>query len=465
VKDKLELAFVLAPHQNLFFRELVEAIRCESEELGVETSLHVGNFPKPHSNRVYVITPPHEYFRIMHGHPGPSEDTLKRTVYICCEQPGTGHFNENIWMAPSAGAVFDINHNSYQIFNELGIKAHHLQLGWTRGWDHFNDGERDIDVLFMGCSSEKRNKALAKYGRILNRRNCRLIISDNSRPNWRSSQIYQSDKKKWDLLSRAKVIINIHQSDHPYFEWLRIVQAMSSGVVVVSEHSLCYQPLVAGKHFLSGKPEALGLLAELLLEDHSRLKTLQSNAYQAVKGLGLRNGVKDLVTQATLLLQNKTPDVKEPCFSEPTKEFKNNLKNNPSFTELDEPEVVYDYSDGKIIRQAIKNTNLELLDVRRQLRGLEHALTMHRKHNLVEIVGATNTYAHASPKISILVALYNHSGYVTEALESVRNSSFENWELIVVDDGSSDESKSRFAVRAKCCAGLSSRRVFVHFGC
>ena len=36
--------------------------------------------------------------------------------------------------------------------------------------------------------------------------------------------------------------------------------------------------------------------------------------------------------------------------------------------------------------------------------------------------------------------VYNSEKYVSEAIESVRNQSYENWELLIVNDGSTDMS-------------------------
>jgi glycosyltransferase involved in cell wall biosynthesis len=41
---------------------------------------------------------------------------------------------------------------------------------------------------------------------------------------------------------------------------------------------------------------------------------------------------------------------------------------------------------------------------------------------------------------SIIMPVYNHADYVAEAVESVRKQSFQDWELIIVDDGSTDGS-------------------------
>jgi glycosyltransferase involved in cell wall biosynthesis len=47
-----------------------------------------------------------------------------------------------------------------------------------------------------------------------------------------------------------------------------------------------------------------------------------------------------------------------------------------------------------------------------------------------------------SPKISVIIPFYNGEKTLNRAVESVMNQSFEDWELILVDDGSKDESAS-----------------------
>lgn len=43
-------------------------------------------------------------------------------------------------------------------------------------------------------------------------------------------------------------------------------------------------------------------------------------------------------------------------------------------------------------------------------------------------------------KISIIMASYNYENFIKEAIESVINQTYPNWELIIVDDGSTDNS-------------------------
>jgi glycosyltransferase involved in cell wall biosynthesis len=73
-----------------------------------------------------------------------------------------------------------------------------------------------------------------------------------------------------------------------------------------------------------------------------------------------------------------------------------------------------------------------------------------------------------NPKISIIVPCYNQAEYLDECLQTVLDQSYENWECIIVNDGSPDNTEeigrkwtqkdSRFQYLYKENGGLSSAR-------
>lgn len=435
----LELAFVMAAGQNLFFTELVAALRQEIEGLGITTSLHVGNFPAPEPQRIYVLTPPHEYFTLLHGRHGPLPEVLARTIFICGEQPGSGFFENNLHLGPMGGAVFDINRFGVRAFARAGIEARHLQLGWTKAWDHFEERERDIDVLYMGSHTERRARVIGSFARTLSRYNNVFVFSDNARPNWQASGSYFSDADKWKLLSRAKILLNVHQENNHYFEWLRVVQAMSTGAVVVSEHSIDYAPLVAGTHLLLGEPESLGLLCAHLLADDERRRQIQSEAYRTVKDeLALARGVRGLIDAARRLAQS-------PAISETDHQFFIQPQPRPEEVKIiqssfEPTSASNGDANASWTRRALKDLRLELMQLRRDQSRVELETLRGGPLRALEPVGQTLAFAGARPQISVITALYNHAKHVPAALSSAARSYDVDVELIIVDDGSYDGS-------------------------
>jgi glycosyltransferase involved in cell wall biosynthesis len=73
-----------------------------------------------------------------------------------------------------------------------------------------------------------------------------------------------------------------------------------------------------------------------------------------------------------------------------------------------------------------------------------------------------------NPKISVIVPCYNQAIYLDECLQSVLDQTHENWECIIVNDGSTDhteetakkwtEKDARFIYIYKKNGGLSSAR-------
>lgn len=65
---------------------------------------------------------------------------------------------------------------------------------------------------------------------------------------------------------------------------------------------------------------------------------------------------------------------------------------------------------------------------------------------------------HTSPLVSIVLCTYNRRKLLPRALRSVRKQTFRNWELIVIDDGSTDDSESFLRTFARSETRMRYRR-------
>jgi len=48
----------------------------------------------------------------------------------------------------------------------------------------------------------------------------------------------------------------------------------------------------------------------------------------------------------------------------------------------------------------------------------------------------------SKPLVSVIVIFFNAEAFIQEAIESVFAQTYEHWELLLVDDGSTDKSRS-----------------------
>jgi glycosyl transferase family 2/glycosyl transferase family 1 len=452
-----DITFVMAPRQNTFFTEIVEAVRDELRLAGIGSTVSTNGFPPARRGMVYALVPPHEWFALQGRVHPPTAGQLRRTIGICAEQPGTTFFEDDVEIAPRLGAVFDVSRASVRAFASRGIAPAHFPLGWTPSWSHVSyegqnggDGEpeRDVDVLHLGIYSERREAILAESGRYLARWRCHLNLSDDHGPNFRPQPNYATGSAKWDLLRRSRTLLNIHVAERPYFEWQRVVQAVCNGCLVVSEHSTDHDPMEVGRHFVSARAETLGLFAHRYLEDEEERRRMARAAWQLLHDeLPFRKSVERLVDAAEAVdrrpltngapvpLRLQAPAADPGAEADGPDEFR---------AVVQFPHAASD-PEASLLRQSTKAIQLELIELRRELARTQQEALAGGRTPRAKVEFESAAYRAARPRVSVLVSVYDYERHVGAALSSCATSRFQDVELVVVDDGSSD--LSREAVR------------------
>jgi hypothetical protein len=280
----MRFCFVSTTRGSYFMTELMAALAAATEASGHVAELVFDVFPPLAEHRVYVAVP-HEFEAW--GDPAgfPDPEQRARTIALCTENPGTPWFESTYRLVAGFGAAVSINRSSAAELRRRGVRCEHLQLGYSARWDHWRGhegAERAIDVLYLGAADHRRDPLLAGIGASLWSRNCQFLVPPLE-PRQGPRADFLKEQDKYARLGEAKILLNLHRTTSAAFEWMRFLEAICNGCVVVSEPSLDSAPLIAGEHFEQAQVERIADTAHALLEDPARLRTIRERAYEFVR--------------------------------------------------------------------------------------------------------------------------------------------------------------------------------------
>ena len=259
--------------------EFVETLRDELERQGIPSRVSADGFPATRPDLVYVLVDPRTYVEQGGVDALPEAAVLRRTIVLGSERPEAMLECDQIRLLRSAGAVFDLEDRNVAAMRRLGIDARPLKPGYAPSRDHYDpDAPRPIDVTFIGTHSLRRTELLRRYAPMLAHLQCELRLTEpeGDRPS-------ALGPERWALLSRSKILVNLHQDGESCFETLHAMDAIHAGAVVVSEHSSGVGALEPGRHLLVGDADSLPFLVEGLLAHEPRLRQMRAAAYERLR--------------------------------------------------------------------------------------------------------------------------------------------------------------------------------------
>jgi Glycosyl transferase family 2/Glycosyl transferases group 1 len=280
----MDLCFVSTRRGSHFMTELLLAIAACAEEAGHVVELAFDKFPPLRAENTYVVIP-HEFdaWGDPEGFPGPQQ--CARTIALCTENPGTEWFEATYRLLPRFAAAVSINRSSAAELRRRGIRCEHFQLGYSPLWDSWrsNEGvERNVDVLYLGAADPRRDPLLGSIGRDLWARHCQFLVPPLE-PRTGPRADFLEGSQKYHRLRSAKILLNLHRTTSAALEWMRFLEAMCNGCVVVSEPCLDNEPLVPGEHFVAVGVDEMGFVVDRLLNGPESLRRTRARAYEFVR--------------------------------------------------------------------------------------------------------------------------------------------------------------------------------------
>ncbi|MEU0880015.1 glycosyltransferase family A protein [Lentzea sp. NPDC005914] len=314
-----DLCLVSAVGGSVFMEELLEVVADAVRRAGGRARTALGRFPEPSSDTVYVVVP-HEYFYVTPVADRPAPELLRRTIAFCVEHPGTMTFDRTASLVGSLAGAVDINVDSTEELRRRGVAVEHFQLGYTPLWDRWGgdpDSDRSIDVTYLGTAERRRSLLLNGYSRDLDEQRVRLLTPPHE-PMGPARIDFLPGEAKFAHLADSRFLINLHREQSKALEWVRVLEALTNGCVVLTEPSTDVEPLVPGKHLVVASAASLGAVAAALTSDVGRERDLRMAGYDFVRNdLDMLGSARTLIELATSLVDGKDvaplPSLQEPA--------------------------------------------------------------------------------------------------------------------------------------------------------
>jgi hypothetical protein len=293
------IAFVSPPGSSAFMAELLAVVADAVADVGFPTVRHTGTVTEVDDGRTACVVVPHEYAAV--AAPPPAH-LLDRTIAFGVEHPGTATFEASLAASAGFAAHFEINANSVEEARRRGVRSERFELGYHRRWDRRQEGSlRDIDVVFLGTADPRRLALLATISTSLRSHRYELFIPPHE-PMTRPRPDFLLAEQKWDVLARSRTLLNLHRERSTALEWVRCLEAICNGAVVVTEPSTGLEPLVPGEDVIVAEPHHLGpVLRSLLLDPSTRERIASSALATAMHAIDMAGSAQRLADTAATL--------------------------------------------------------------------------------------------------------------------------------------------------------------------
>jgi GT2 family glycosyltransferase len=437
---------------NVFMTEIAEALTDAIAKSGRDVELYRHGLPARRPGTINLVVAPHEYFTLYEG---ASEAALVRaaseSVCVGVEQPGTYWFEYGARYTSYGMLAVDINRRGVTELRRRGIEAYRLHPGYHAGWDAWGgtaSADRPCDVLFLGSLTHRRAQILSQSAPILTQWTCDLRLFRGDQPVRDGTERFVSGPAKHELLAGSRVLLNVHQGERDYFEWIRVIEAVSNGCLVVTERSGGYAPLVPGRHFLQAPASALAAQVDGILRDEDLRAELAFGAYEFVrKNMDWTDNVDRLLTLVERRLSHEPAPIERapamqlpPALRHPGRRAPVPPPGTPPVPVVkSQVSALFDQAQAheEQGRRMIKDILLAEVNDSRLIEATIAAL----EHGSQEYAQVSDTagYLRATPEVSVVLTHYNYSAFVGEAIESVVASTGVRLELVVVDNHSDPE--------------------------
>ena len=463
---------------NLFIREIAELLCAGFRAAGCETELLVDQIPtgKTEEGEIQIVVTPHEFFNLFLRHTLSWEKIQRLTNHLfllSTEQPDSEWFESNLLAAPYARAMLDIHLSGVAAYRARGLRCFHLPLGYhplLEQRDTPTNVERDVDVCLLAAMTDRREAFIAANADFFAAHNCHLRLVPIGFAKTEETRSYLPAVKRDALLRRTKILLNVHYSDLPYFEWHRALIGLANRCCIITETCEGFAPFVPGKHFIMAKADYLTACCQYYLEHDDEREAIAGAAYdfmrehftqkdncrgflRQIENAFSRDNANvqlacNLETNTAVPLTEPLPDALTKRLSQkPMKLFVSALRDDLS--------NVFRQAGRKqtLARNGTKSTSLgATADPAAALSDIRHGYAerfdsqqkaRQRGETIFRLLDNSD-YDRSAPAISVVITLYNYPTYIQQCLKSLEDARTTaipgEIEIVIVNDASTDDS-------------------------
>lgn len=447
--DRRPVDVFVAASGNAFMTDIAAWIVEAATLLGRSAQLvSDGRSPADATNprTINLVVAPHEFYVLSDLHDAQIHRSAERSVPVCTEQPGTPWFDMTSLLCAASPVVLDINRHGVDALTERGHDAHHLRIGAVPSMDHRSAvADRTLDLLFLGGRTPHREERLAELAPLLWDRSVDLRLFSFTRPVHGGVGGLVFGDAKYDLLASTRTLLNVHRSAPDttdttggYFEWARLIEAMANGVTVVTEPSTGYEPLVPDEHFVM--TDDLPAAVARLLDDRDHAAAIGERAAELVHDdLAFVHALGPVLD----LLDRRLGDDASPPRSSPSGVFAPRRSRTPRYrtqlTRARQVPLLPAFRPNRPMRQRIQRSWAAEADLQRRIDAQRCALRFGTPDHVDR--RETSAYATTSPEVSVIVSLFDYATVIEETLASVLDSRDVEFEIVIVDDHSTDDGR------------------------
>ena len=462
---------------NLFIREIADLLYAGFRAAGCEAQLLIDQIPaeKTEEDKIQIVVTPHEFFNLFLRDKLPWEKLQRLTNHLFLlgtEQPESEWFDNNLVFAPHARAMLDIHLSGVATYRANGVRCFHLPLGYDpllEPVDQSANSKRDIEICLLAAMTERREEFIARNADFFAAHKCHLRLVPIGFAKTETTRSYLPAPQRNALLQRTKILLNVHHSDLPYFEWHRALIAIANRCCLISETCEGFEPLVPGKHFIMAKRGDLTTCCEYYLSHEDERNAITAAAHdficerftqkdncrsflQQIETVSRQQGdvadsnIDREVAQQRTFLSEPVPDALAKHLSrQSTALFLSALREDLS--NLFHPKHTQSTGDGGTSTDPTETARRIAVasDIRRGYIERFEAQTNSQQQGKPIFQSFENSRSNNStPAISVIVTLYNYGAHIRECLKSLEDSHTSaipgGIEVVIVNDASTDDS-------------------------